>query len=55
VMDKKGRYSKDTVYGEVMRQLRHWYELEHGDQPKPKRKKKKSKKSKAKTDKATTP
>jgi lon-related putative ATP-dependent protease len=54
-MDKKGRYAKDTVYGEVMRQLRHWYELEHGDQPKPKRKKKKkaSKKHRGKTDTAT--
>ncbi len=31
VMDDKGRYGKETIFGEVMRQLKLWQRLEDGD------------------------
>ena len=51
-MNHKGKYPKDSVFGEVMRQLRHWQKLEEGeperkkDKDKAKRKKKQAKKEK---------
>jgi predicted ATP-dependent protease len=46
VMTTKGLYPKDTVYGEVMRQLKNWQKLEEGDPEKQSRKKEKDKKRK---------
>jgi predicted ATP-dependent protease len=34
VMNVKGRYDKDTIFGEVMNQLKHWQRLEEGDRAK---------------------
>ncbi|KGT46317.1 MULTISPECIES: Lon protease family protein [Acinetobacter] len=50
-MDKKGRYSKNSIYAAVMEQLEYWQALEDGaeleEEPKKKKKKKKKKKDKA--------
>ncbi len=50
-MDKKGRYSKDSIYAAVMEQLDYWQAIEDGaefeEEPKKKKKKKKKKKEKA--------
>lgn len=54
VMNTKGRYDKDTIFGEVMNQLKHWQRLEEGDRSKTevaKNGKDKKAKPKAKTDK----
>ena len=51
VMNVKGRYDKDTIFGEVMNQLKHWQRLEEGDRAKnddPKNGKDKKAKSKDK-------
>lgn len=49
-LDKKGRYSKGSIYAAVMEQLEYWQALEDGveieEKPKKKKKKKKDKKSK---------
>ncbi|MEY2863102.1 MAG: hypothetical protein RLY58_809 [Pseudomonadota bacterium] len=50
VMNKKGQYAKDTVYGEVMRQLKNWQKLEEGDPEKSTQKKGKSRNKKCKKD-----
>ncbi|MBC7750445.1 MAG: AAA family ATPase [Candidatus Saccharibacteria bacterium] len=34
IMNAKGRYEKDTIFGEVMNQLKHWQRLEEGDRAK---------------------
>ncbi|HEY4713592.1 MAG TPA: ATP-dependent protease, partial [Aquirhabdus sp.] len=34
MMNAKGRYEKDTIFGEVMNQLKHWQRLEEGDRTK---------------------
>ncbi len=53
MMNTKGRYEKDTIFGEVMNQLKHWQRLEEGDRAKGEDAKKgKDSKAKAKTDKA---
>lgn len=36
VMNNKGLYPSDTIFGEVMQQLKHWQRLEDGDKSKPK-------------------
>lgn len=52
-LDKKGRYSKHSIYAAVMEQLDYWQaiedgaELEEEEEPKKKKKKKKKKKDKA--------
>ena len=48
-LDKKGRYSKNSIYAAVMEQLEYWQALEDGeaveeDEPKKKKKRKKTKK-----------
>ncbi|MFM2333934.1 MAG: hypothetical protein RIQ74_2784, partial [Pseudomonadota bacterium] len=48
-LDKKGRYSKNSIYAAVMQQLEYWQAIEDGeavedDEPKKKRKRKKTKK-----------
>ncbi|MBP7927374.1 MAG: AAA family ATPase [Acinetobacter sp.] len=48
-LDKKGRYSKNSIYAAVMEQLEYWQAIEDGEaveteQPKKKKKRKKSKK-----------
>ncbi|HIQ34786.1 MULTISPECIES: ATP-binding protein [Acinetobacter] len=48
-LDKKGRYSKNSIYAAVMEQLEYWQAIEDGeaveeDEPKKKKKRKKSKK-----------
>jgi lon-related putative ATP-dependent protease len=52
VIDKKGRYSKDSIYAAVMEQLEYWQAIEDGieieEEPKKKKKKKKKDKKKAK-------
>ncbi len=35
-MNSKGLYPSDTIFGEVMQQLKHWQRLEDGDKTKPK-------------------
>ena len=52
-LDKKGRYSKGSIYAAVMEQLEYWQAIEDGaefeeEEPKKKKKKKKSKKDKDK-------
>ncbi len=52
-LDKKGRYSKGSIYAAVMEQLEYWQAIEDGaefeeEEPKKKKKKKKSKKNKDK-------
>ncbi|WP_374663826.1 Lon protease family protein [Acinetobacter sp.] len=53
-LDKKGRYSKNSIFAAVMEQLEYWQAIEDGaeleEEPKKKKKKKKDKK-KAKTEK----
>lgn len=51
-LDKKGRYSKHSIYAAVMEQLDYWQAIEDGaeleeEEPKKKKKKKKKKKDKA--------
>nr|WP_228145443.1 ATP-binding protein [Acinetobacter schindleri] len=51
-LDKKGRYSKHSIYAAVMEQLDYWQAIEDGaeleeEEPKKKKKKKKKKKEKA--------
>jgi predicted ATP-dependent protease len=49
MMNTKGRYEKNTIFGEVMNQLKHWQRLEEGDRTKneaPQKKKKTKAKSK---------
>ena len=50
-LDKKGRYSKHSIYAAVMEQLEYWQAIEDGaeieEEPKKKKKKKKKKKDKA--------
>lgn len=53
-LDKKGRYSKNSIYAAVMEQLEYWQAIEDGeaveeDEPKKKKKRKKSKKDEADT------
>lgn len=50
-LDKKGRYSKNSIYAAVMEQLEYWQAIEDGeavedDEPKKKKKRKKTKKMK---------
>ncbi|MEG2637778.1 MAG: hypothetical protein RSA09_14925, partial [Acinetobacter sp.] len=49
-LDKKGRYTKGSIYAAVMAQLEYWQALEDGieieTKPKKKKKKKKAKKDK---------
>lgn len=47
-MTASGKYPKGTIYAEVMRQLKLWQSLEHGEPPAKKARKKKGKKPKAK-------
>ena len=47
-LDKKGRYSKNSIYAAVMAQLEYWQALEDGIEIEEKPKKKKKKKKKAK-------
>ncbi len=55
MMNTKGRYDKNTIFGEVMNQLKHWQQLEEGDRLKnmpatqKKNKSAKSKKAKSKS------
>ncbi|MEG0489276.1 MAG: S16 family serine protease, partial [Acinetobacter sp.] len=58
-LDKKGRYTKGSIYAAVMAQLEYWQALEDGieiqEKPKKKKKKKKAKKEKkAETEAVTT-
>jgi lon-related putative ATP-dependent protease len=60
-LDKKGRYSKNSIYAAVMQQLEYWQAIEDGeavedDEPKKKRKRKKTKKDdvEAKTSEGST-
>nr|WP_277603314.1 ATP-binding protein [Acinetobacter sp. ANC 3882] len=51
-LDKKGRYSKNSIYAAVMEQLEYWQAIEDGeavedDEPKKKKKRKKAKKEAA--------
>lgn len=51
-LDKKGRYSKNSIYAAVMEQLEYWQAIEDGeavedDEPKKKKKRKKTKKEAA--------
>nr|WP_277604185.1 MULTISPECIES: ATP-binding protein [unclassified Acinetobacter] len=51
-LDKKGRYSKNSIYAAVMEQLEYWQAIEDGeavedDEPKKKKKRKKAKKETA--------
>ncbi|MFG0587014.1 Lon protease family protein [Acinetobacter sp. YQ_14] len=53
-LDKKGRYSKNSIYAAVMEQLEYWQAIEDGeaveeDEPKKKKKRKRSKKDEADT------
>jgi len=53
-LDKKGRYSKNSIYAAVMEQLEYWQAIEDGeaveeDEPKKKKKRKKSKKDETDT------
>ena len=52
VMDKKGRYSKGSIFAAVMEQLEYWQAIEDGaeieEEPKKKKKSKKDKKAKEK-------
>ena len=54
-MNKKGQYAKDTVYGEVMRQLKNWQKLEEGDPEKLAKKKEKNRDKKRKKNHIKTP
>lgn len=55
-LDKKGRYTKGSIYAAVMAQLEYWQALEDGVEieEKPKKKKKKKKEKKAKKVEAET-
>lgn len=53
-LDKKGRYSKNSIYAAVMEQLEYWQAIEDGEaveteQPKKKKKRKKAKKDETET------
>nr|WP_277604956.1 ATP-binding protein [Acinetobacter modestus] len=53
-LDKKGRYSKNSIYAAVMEQLEYWQAIEDGeavedDEPKKKKKRKKTKKAETET------
>ena len=53
-LDKKGRYSKNSIYAAVMEQLEYWQAIEDGeavedDEPKKKKKRKKTKKDETET------
>ena len=54
ILDKKGRYSKNSIYAAVMEQLEYWQAIEDGeavedDEPKKKKKRKKTKKDETET------
>ena len=49
IMNPKGRYEKNTIFGEVMNQLKHWQQLEEGDRKNDAPKKKKADKTKSKS------
>jgi predicted ATP-dependent protease len=51
-IDRKGRYSKGSIYAEVMRQLKSWQVMENGEPAKDKAKKHKKKKAKNRAEKA---
>ena len=51
-IDRKGRYSKGSIYAEVMRQLKSWQVMENGEPDKDKAKKYKKKKAKNRAEKA---
>ena len=55
VLNKKGRYTKGSIYAAVMEQLEYWQAIEDGSQLEitPKKKKKKKKEKKVKDDKST--
>lgn len=55
VLDKKGRYSKSSIYAAVMEQLEYWQAIEDGDEveDEPKKKRKKKKKTKSEDKKAS--
>ncbi|MEF9994409.1 MAG: hypothetical protein RR771_08340, partial [Acinetobacter sp.] len=53
-LDKKGRYTKNSIYATVMQQLEYWQAIEDGemseeDEPKKKKKQRKTKKEVADT------
>ncbi|SPL69901.1 ATP-binding protein [Acinetobacter stercoris] len=50
-LDKKGRYSKDSIYAAVMEQLEYWQAIEDGEEIEDEPKKKKKKKKKVKENK----
>ena len=50
VLDKKGRYSKGSIYAAVMEQLEYWQAIEDGDEVEDEPKKKRKKKKKAKNE-----
>ncbi|UYF72795.1 AAA family ATPase [Acinetobacter ursingii] len=50
VLDKKGHYSKGSIYAAVMEQLEYWQAIEDGDEVEDEPKKKKKKKKKAKNE-----
>ncbi|MDV2440915.1 ATP-binding protein [Acinetobacter gerneri] len=54
-LDKKGRYSKGSIYAAVMEQLEYWQAIEDGEEieEEPKKKKKKKKKDKDSKDKSS--
>lgn len=57
MMNTKGRYEKNTIFGEVMNQLKHWQRLEEGDRSKneaPQQKKKAKAKKKVDAKKGKT-
>ncbi len=55
ILDKKGRYTKNSIFAAVMAQLEYWQAIEDGarleEVPKKKSKKKKKAKKKAKAEK----
>ena len=58
-LDKKGRYSKNSIYAAVMEQLEYWQAIEDGetaddDEPKKKKKRKRTKKDETATQEAET-
>ncbi len=53
-LDKKGRYSKGSIYATVMEQLEYWQAIEDGEEIEVKPEKKKKKKKKAKDEKVGT-
>ncbi|MFT4021823.1 MAG: Lon protease family protein, partial [Acinetobacter sp.] len=53
-LDKKGNYSKNSIYAAVMEQLEYWQAIEDGDIEEEQEKSKKKKKKKSKKEKAET-